>query len=439
MRSEAFSFVALSIVFACSNATEPAQTDDGVGGTGGAGDSSLSHSSQAPASGGNPGKNTASGGQNSTLTSATSRAQSNSGGSDALPNDSDAIGGAKNASDVGGARSVAGSSNADSSGAGGVKNTGGLKSAGGTKNSGVKSTGGAKNSASTKGAGGSKNTENAVGGKSTTTTRALGGSGGGGSPNTSGGSNTDTASTTVGCDRAGLEAAVKTYLAALESKDTTKMPLSSSVKYTEVASIKSSTSALGQGLWQAEQPVAFSRSLLDVTGCETFTELFVTETSHPYAIGTRLAVKNGEIAEIYSIVTDSDDWNFDATAYAKCAESEDWGVLPEASRSTREELIAAGQAYFDIFSDKSTEVPWGNPCYRLEGGKGCTPAMDKASTTCNVGIPDGITFTKTHWVVDEDIGAVVGITMFGGANPDTHLFRLVSGKIRYVHTLTVMK
>ena len=84
-------------------------------------------------------------------------------------------------------------------------------------------------------------------------------------------------------------------------------------------------------------------------------------------------------------------------------------------------------------------MPWGNPCYRLEGGKGCTPQMDKASTSCNVGIPDGITFKDTSWVADPELNACVGVTKFGGANPDSHMFRLVDGKIRYVHTITVMK
>jgi hypothetical protein len=144
-----------------------------------------------------------------------------------------------------------------------------------------------------------------------------------------------------------------------------------------------------------------------------------------------------------ALATDSDDWNFDATAYDTRFESEDWSPVAPANQSTREQLIAAGQAYFDVFSDKSTQVPWGSPCYRLEGGKGCTPTMDKASTRCNVGIPDGITFKSTHWVVDVDLNAVVlnavvGITLFAGASPDSHMFRLVNGKIRYVHTLTLM-
>jgi hypothetical protein len=255
-----------------------------------------------------------------------------------------------------------------------------------------------------------------------------------------GSTSTDGGSTTTGpCDRAGLQAAVDSYLAAIEAKDPTKMSTAASVKYMESTSSKSVDKVveLGKaGLWQTALPVKYSRSLLDVTGCETFTEIFITEGGHPYVLGTRLKLADGQISEIEVVVTDDGDWNFDAAAYETCAASEDWGVLADADRSTREQLIAAGQAYFDIFSDKTTEVPWGTPCYRLEGGKGCTPQIDKSSQSCNVGIPDGVTFTKTHWVVDVDVGGVVGITLFYSASPDTHMFRLVKGKIVKVHTLT---
>jgi hypothetical protein len=44
-----------------------------------------------------------------------------------------------------------------------------------------------------------------------------------------------------------------------------------------------------------------------------------------------------------------------------------------------------------------------------------------------------------RYVVDEEIGAVVGIMRFDLEEemPDSHLFRLEGGKIRYIHTLTV--
>jgi hypothetical protein len=53
-----------------------------------------------------------------------------------------------------------------------------------------------------------------------------------------------------------------------------------------------------------------------------------------------------------------------------------------------------------------------------------------------VGVPSGINFKNTHWVVDLELNTAVGLTQFGGASPDSHMFRLISGKIVKVHTLT---
>ncbi len=41
-----------------------------------------------------------------------------------------------------------------------------------------------------------------------------------------------------------------------------------------------------------------------------------------------------------------------------------------------------------------------------------------------------------RYIVDVDMGRVVGMLDFGVA-PDTHMFRLERGNLRYAHTLTV--
>ncbi len=316
---------------------------------------------------------------------------------------------------------------------GGSPNTGGSADTGGRSPGGVgggtsASSGGATGGGGQLGAGG------ATGGSGTgpVDTGGMEDPAGGGGATSDTGSGGSTGQ--VGCDREGLQAAVDTYLAALQGGDTALMPLAAAATYSENLRDYS----FGEGIWQTALPVSFSRSFLDVQECQTFTELFVTEGATPYVIGTRLAIEAGEITAIESIVTGSEDWNFDAEAYQTCSESEDWSLVPAAEQSPREVLIAAGEAYFAVFSDASAEVPWGSPCYRLEGGAGCTPSMAAMSQSCNVGIPDGITFTGTHWVVDVDMNTAVGITKFGGALPDTHMFRLSNGKIRFIHTLTVM-
>jgi hypothetical protein len=54
-----------------------------------------------------------------------------------------------------------------------------------------------------------------------------------------------------------------------------------------------------------------------------------------------------------------------------------------------------------------------------------------------------VNIANRRFVVDETIGAVVVYCTFGAGSagggsgaPDTHLFRVEGGKLRYVHTLT---
>jgi hypothetical protein len=64
----------------------------------------------------------------------------------------------------------------------------------------------------------------------------------------------------------------------------------------------------------------------------------------------------------------------------------------------------------------------------MRAGKG-TP-----EDSCN----SGMRITNRRFVVDPEIGAVVVLSRFSDNKlPDSHLFRLENGKIRYVHTLTV--
>jgi hypothetical protein len=65
------------------------------------------------------------------------------------------------------------------------------------------------------------------------------------------------------------------------------------------------------------------------------------------------------------------------------------------------------------------------------------------SDSCDVGVPAGVNIANRRFIVDETIGAVVVFCTFGAGGPgggsgapDTHLFRVENGKLRYVHTLT---
>jgi hypothetical protein len=244
---------------------------------------------------------------------------------------------------------------------------------------------------------------------------------------------------TNGCTRAVLQAAVDSYLEVQKTGDLSKASLAAKVKYIENAiEIKKE-----QGFWNTPLPIAFHRSFLDVDSCMTFTEVIVTEGGKPAVLGTRLKVENGKISEIDSLVTKKDDWLFNADDYLKYSKAEDWRVLNADERVSREALIKAGDAYFDHFSDHAVKVPFNTPCARLEGGMYTTRDFNDPKATCDIGFPEGkdiLSILNRNYVVDVDMGTVNIFCRFGNppGAPDSHTFRLVNGKIRYVHTLTLI-
>ena len=154
------------------------------------------------------------------------------------------------------------------------------------------------------------------------------------------------------CTRTMLQAATDSYIAAQKAGDISKMALASTVKYFE----NMSETTKEKGLWNTALPISLHRSIYDVGRCKTFTEVIVTEGGYPYVIGTRLAVKNGSITEIDSLVTDADDWLFNAENFQVFVR---WpGAFASDSRVTRQDLIDAGNYLDFVFMDKGT-VPWG--------------------------------------------------------------------------------
>jgi len=242
----------------------------------------------------------------------------------------------------------------------------------------------------------------------------------------------------TGCTRASLQAMADTYLDALKKGDASLMPLAAGAKYNE----NRKEMPFAQGIWQKPLDIDFHRSLLDAETCQTFTEIISATSSHPYVIGTRLKIEGSKISEVESLVTDHDDWLFNAANYLKYSSQEKWDILPASKRSDRQTLIKAANAYFDVFASptSSSNVPWGIPCARLEGGAYTNPKGElNASCTGGPPLQGSVKLVNRRFIVDVDMGTVVGLVDFGEQNgwPDSHTFRLENGKVRYVHTLTV--
>jgi hypothetical protein len=242
----------------------------------------------------------------------------------------------------------------------------------------------------------------------------------------------------ISCSREGLQRAVDLYIDAQAKGDTSGLPLAMGLGYMENAAPFN----IANGVIKTAMKIDHHRSLLDTATCQTFTEAIVTNKEKPYVLGTRLRVNHDKIAEIEILWTTTGYWLFNADTYLQYSSTEKWDSIPANKRDTRDTLVAAANAYLDAFLEQKKDlVPWGYPCNRTEGG--AHTGRGNADDSCDVGVPSGVNISNRRFVVDATIGAVVAFCTFGAGNPnggsgapDTHLFRVENGKLRYVHTLT---
>ncbi|MEJ0085049.1 MAG: hypothetical protein WDO72_05180 [Pseudomonadota bacterium] len=242
----------------------------------------------------------------------------------------------------------------------------------------------------------------------------------------------------VACTPQGLREAADLYVAAQSKGDISGLPLAKGVGYRENIALAD----IDKGFLNKPLKIDHHRTFVDAATCQTFTEIIVTDKAAPYVLGTRLRVNHDKIAEVEILWTTTGYWLFNADNYLKYSSTEKWDPIPAARRDSRGTLIAAANAYLDAFLEKKTElVPWGYPCVRVEGGLYTGKGLP--TDTCEDGVPAGVNIANRRFIVDEELGAVTVFCTFGAGSPngrsgapDTHLFRVENGKLRYVHTLT---
>jgi hypothetical protein len=241
------------------------------------------------------------------------------------------------------------------------------------------------------------------------------------------------------CTRESLDAIAETYVKALEAGDPKLMDLATDAKYIE----NMKASSMGEGIWKTKIKVNFHRNIIDVDSCKLYIEIIDNVSSHPYNIGTQIKVMGGKVAEVSALVADSGDWllkgKSDFTTMYTLSSGEKWTIIPAEKRNDRKTIQAAGDAYLDLFNDKNVAVPWGTPCARLEGAMytGNKSNLEDPTSSCNVGVPSGVKINDRHYVIDVDMGTVDIFCKFGGSMPDSHLFRVENGKLRFVHTISI--
>ncbi|KAI1846380.1 hypothetical protein JX266_007585 [Neoarthrinium moseri] len=237
------------------------------------------------------------------------------------------------------------------------------------------------------------------------------------------------------CTRQVLQEATAGYITALAAgKPTIPALAEGNVPYQENdVAMDISKGVLSQGI-----SIDFNRSIYDTTQCASYTEV-VSTGKHPYVIGTRLALAEGKITKIESVVADDGDWLFNASGSLSYNKKETWTPIPEGKRDKREVIKAAGDAYIDAWGDSNVKPPFSAQCARLEGGS-------YISGNCKLNFPPPFNVTNRRYTIDEELGAVDIFHNFPfldatiARDPGTqtnNLMRVESGQIRYIHENTI--
>ncbi|KAI0869507.1 hypothetical protein GGS24DRAFT_493729 [Hypoxylon argillaceum] len=208
------------------------------------------------------------------------------------------------------------------------------------------------------------------------------------------------------------------------------------------------THEITSGIFNNAFKIDHRHTIADEVECATYTELIITHNASgaatPHVIGTQIRHNAADMScyLIDLLVSGPGSWLFNASQTLYWAQRENWAVIAEPARDTREALRAAADAYLDMWSDKdaAAAVPWGTPCARLEGS--AYTGTGGPNDSCKPGIPTNSSQAPNshrRYVIDESYGSIDVMCIFEHlANaPDSHEFRLENGKLRYVHTITL--
>ncbi|KAK8100652.1 uncharacterized protein PG998_007948 [Apiospora kogelbergensis] len=246
------------------------------------------------------------------------------------------------------------------------------------------------------------------------------------------------------CSRDELLATANSYLEAQVSGKTDGLQISST-NFTYMENNKKAD--LAKGLLSQPLKLDLNRSTADTVACASYTMFITTTGTKPYVVGTQIRHQPGSangtgatasITMIDTVRATTGDLFFNARQTLSYIQKEDWSPIADAARRPgRDVLRHAGDAYLDMWTDAAAapSIPWGTDCERVEGSMLTRP--------CGQTLPRGGSAKvngNRRYVIDEVMGSVDVLCEFSslGAWPDSHEIRIVDGKVKYVHTITVM-
>jgi hypothetical protein len=239
------------------------------------------------------------------------------------------------------------------------------------------------------------------------------------------------------CTREGLLAAANSYVTAQISGQRTGLALvSTNFTYQE----NNKAADISRGLLSQALKIDLNRSTADTVACASYTMIISATGSKPYVIATQIRHNGNDTSAIRLIDTifaTTGDLFFNATKTLGYIKAQNWGTLEESRRSSRDLLKLAGDAYLDMWTDRTAadKVKWGADCERVEGSqftKPCGRQLPRGGSSK----PNG----NRRYVIDEVVGAVDVLCSFDslGNMPDSHEIRMEDQQIKYVHTVTAI-
>ena len=183
----------------------------------------------------------------------------------------------------------------------------------------------------------------------------------------------------LNCNRACLENLVDQYLTAVVAHDPKRLPVSKDVMYTE----NDQAIELGDGFWKtAEGRGNYTHVFADPEFGQAAYMGTMREAGAPLLMSLRLRVELGRITEIESIYFRPGGGGPNNIAdMDKPYKPEDFWFksIPQAQRTSRQELIAVADGYFTGLQKNDGKgingtgtYPFTNDCHRIENGSPTT-------------------------------------------------------------------
>jgi hypothetical protein len=210
-----------------------------------------------------------------------------------------------------------------------------------------------------------------------------------------------------------LIAVMDGYLDALTRNDHTGLTVAQNVRVTE----NGYPVPLGRGVFETAQEVLYRQDIVDPTGGHVVVFSVVREGMLPANVMVRLAVADGEITEIETIVARKGQSSV-ARPDKLIEPNPIWDeVVRDDRRSEPKTMIAIADSYFQAIEDNTAEVPFHPDCDRVENGQrtsntgtfemSCRTQLERKVFSYITRIRD-----RRYLIVDEAKGFVFAIVMF---------------------------